>query len=1136
MKKITTLLFCVFTAGIFAQVIQRNAPWIAETPLKEKQTITLEEAKNAAMLYFTTIDKNKKGSGLKPFERWNYHWSHYTKADGTIAPASDLWSAWEAKNAMNNNQEARTDESNWTSLGPYSHTNTGSWSPGQGRVNAIAVDPSDGDTYYVGAPAGGIWKSTDAGINWTPLTDYLPQIGVSGIAVHPTDSQTIYIATGDDDAGNTYAVGVFKSTDGGATWNNTGSLTGNPNSMNDIYIHPTDTETVLVATSSGVHKTTNGGTSWTRKLSGNIRDLKMRPNDPTVWYAASNNTFYKSSDSGESFQNIQIPALFNSQRIVMDVTPKNPDYVYFVSAGSQSAFNGVWKSTNSGDSFTQTAETDDIFESSQAWFDLALTISDKDENKVYVGVLNIWSSTDGGDNFTKLNNWSSPNTDSYTHADIHIMRFINGKFFAGTDGGIYVSTNHGTNFTDLTENLDISQFYKISVAQQNSGNIVGGLQDNGGYAFSNNQWSNYHGADGMDAAVSGTDPNTYYGFIQYGGSIHVTEDGGLTRNRSIGAPDTEISEGDSGGEWVTPLVSDSQGTIYAGYGELYKLGESSWSQVSNHSFGADLDHIEIDPNDDNNIYVSQSGTLYRSTDAGVTFTNIQSFFGETINSIEINNNDSNIAYITTNGNVKKSTNILNGVVNFTDITANLPSESKLIARHHARSGKNTVYVGTALGVYFINDDTTSWETFDNNLPNVAVRDLEINEEDSKLFAATYGRGVFSTDIPRILPPTDVKLIAINNPNGIACSTTFVPEIVASNQGTNPITVIDIEYTIDGVLEEYQWTGNLGSEESISIALPAVTLATGNHDIKVTTLVTDDAYDTNNEKEVSFIVNNTNNSPTTVNSFENSGTDSFLIETIGTDDDLWELGRPSGTLLNMTGTGDNVYATNRSGEHTVLTTSYLYSKCIDLSLLADPVLSFKMAFDIEQDWDYLTVEYSTTGADWSILGTAADPNWYNSASTANGIPGAQWTGEGEDTDAEGNTNATLREYSYDLEAFTNETNIVFRFKFFSDQAVVEEGALIDDWVINGTALSVNNQDLQSSFAVYPNPSNEIFNITWTEQGTAVIVIYDYTGKSILKKTQLTDGRYTLNLNGFSKGLYFAKINVNGKQATKKIILE
>ena len=316
----------------------------------------------------------------------------------------------------------------------------------------------------------------------------------------------------------------------------------------------------------------------------------------------------------------------------------------------------------------------------------------------------------------------------------------------------------------------------------------------------------------------------------------------------------------------------------------------------------------------------------------------------------------------------------------------------------------------------------------------------------------------------------------------------------------------------------------------------MSLATGNHDIKVTTIVTDDAYDTNNEKEVSFIVNNTNNNPTTINSFENSGTDSFLIETIGTDDDLWELGRPSGTLLNTTGTGDNAYNTNKGGEHTVLTTSYLYSKCIDLSLLADPVLSFKMAFDIEQDWDYLTVEYSTTGSNWTILGTAADANWYNSASTANGIPGAQWTGEGEDTDGAGITNATLKEYSYDLAAFTDASNIVFRFKFFSDQAVVEEGALIDDWVINGTTLSINNQELQSSFAVYPNPSNEIFNLTWTEQGTANIVIYDYTGKLILKKTQITAGNYELNLNGFSKGLYFAKISVNGKQATKKIILE
>jgi len=256
MKKIIlTTLTILFSLTVFA--FQGQAPWMQSEALKKKSNPTLEDISKSAEAYFKTIDRNKKGSGLKPFERWKYHWSFYTKPDGTIAPAEDLWTAWEQKNQMNQ-AEARTDNSNWMSIGPFTHTNTASWSSGQGRVNAITVDPSNANTYYVGAPAGGIWKSTDAGVNWTPLTDHLPQIGVSGIAIDPTDSKTIYIATGDDDANDSYAVGVWKSTDGGSTWNATGSLNGNPNSMNDIYIHPNNSNIIMVATSSGVHKSVNG--------------------------------------------------------------------------------------------------------------------------------------------------------------------------------------------------------------------------------------------------------------------------------------------------------------------------------------------------------------------------------------------------------------------------------------------------------------------------------------------------------------------------------------------------------------------------------------------------------------------------------------------------------------------------------------------------------------------------------------------------------------------------------------------------------------------------------------------------------------------------------------------------------------
>ena len=1135
MKRLFILILLLLTGSVFAQTVQRNTPWIQNSSLKTNANPTLEEVRAQAKNYFSTIDTDKKGSGLKPFERWAYHWSFFTKPDGTIAPAKDLWSAWEQKNKMNTAQ-AKADDSNWVSMGPYSHTNTGSWSPGQGRVNAVTIDPSNSDTYYVGAPAGGIWKSIDAGVQWTPLTDYLPQIGVSGIAVDPNNPQIIYIATGDDDAGDSYSVGVWKTTDGGTTWAATGSLNGNPNSMNDIYIHPNDSNTIMVATSSGVHKSTDAGTSWTIKLNANIRDLKMKPNDASVWYATTSNTFYKSSDAGETFQTKIISGLTSSSRLVMDVTKANSDYIYIVSAGSGSSFNGVYKSINSGETFLKTAENDDIFETSQAWYDLALAVSDTDADKVYVGVLNIWSSSNGGDNFTKLNNWSSPSEPSYTHADIHFMRFINGKFFAGTDGGVYISEDHGTNFTDLTESLAISQFYKISVARQNSGNIVGGLQDNGGYAFSDNNWNNYHGADGMDAAVSGSNPNTYYGFIQYGGQLYITNDGGLTRGSSVNAPSSETGTGDDGGRWVTPLVSDNDGNLYAGYNQLYKLIGGAWEQQSNLTSGEDIDHIEIDPNNPNNIYISKSGTLLRSTDGGTTFTTILTL-SENINSIEINNGDSSTAYITTNSDVKKSENTLAASPLFTNITTNLPSESKLVLRHHQRSGKNTLYLGTALGVYFINDDSPNWEVFDNNLPNVAVRDLEIHEEDAKIFAATYGRGVFSSDIPNILPPKDISLVSINNPFNIACVTAFTPEILVSNKGTNQITEINITYTLNGTETTFNLPITIDSEQLATIDLPELSGVFGKNTLKVKTSTTDDAYAINNELEIDFIVNNSNSNPTVINSFEDALDDELFTETEGATSDLWAIGIPTGTLLNTAGTGNNVYATSLSGNYRNETTSYLYSKCIDLSKISTPILSFKMAFDIELNWDYLTFEYSiNNGATWAILGNASDPNWYNSSSIENGIPGKQWTGEGENTHAAGDINATIREYSFDLAAFTSQSNILFRFKFFADYAVNEEGTLIDDWVVNGTVLSLNNEELLSNFAVYPNPSNGTFNLNWLEQGEASIIVYDYTGKLILKKHKITNNTFELNLNGFSKGLYIAKITINGKQAAKKLILE
>lgn len=1138
-NKITYLL--LFTQfAIFSQM-QLNAPW-NNSNKERKQNLTLNEISKSAEEYFNTIDRNKKGSGLKPFKRWEYHWSHYLNNDGSIAPASKLWEAWKQKKELDNNSRTnRTDLSNWTPMGPFENSNTYNASnfkqTGQGRVNAIAVDPNDSNTYYVGAPAGGIWKSTDAGLNWQPLTDYLPQIGVSGIAINPDNSNEIYIATGDDDAGDSYSVGVWKSVDGGNTWSNTGNIPGEPESMNEIYIDPNNTQTILVATSTGVQKSINGGQTWQTKLSGNILDIKMKPGDSNIWYAVSSNTFYKSTNGGEAFNAIDITSLTGSTRLTMDVTVADPNYIYIVSAGSGSAFNGVYKSVNSGSSFTKTNQTSDIFGSSQAWFDLAITASSTNPEIVYVGVLDIWKSINGGNNFSKINDWANPNTTTYTHADIHFLRFIDGKFFVGSDGGIFVSTNEGFNFTDLTKNIAISQFYRISVSPQTLDIIAGGLQDNGGFGFNGEEWKNYHGGDGMEGLVNPLNPNIFYGFTQYGGSLNISNDRGNSRVNIIRAPGEETGTNDSGGEWITPLNINKEGELFAGFKSLYTLNNNNWVKLTNTPFGDDIDKIEIDPLNSDIIYVAQGSNLYKSIDKGQTFDLIY-FSTSNINSIEVSNNNSDIAWIVTAQDVFKSENMSSTNPTFINLSGNLPTENKLVIKHHERSGNNTVYLGTNLGVYYINDDLSQWQSFNNNLPNVQIRDIEINEEDARIYVATYGRGVFTSDIPRILPSNDIRLLEIKNiDNNVYCSENFSPIITVKNQGQDVINNINVKIKIDNqYLDDFNWTGIINSEETLDIFLPEITNSLGFHNIQVETTIANDTYNINNFGSSFFLTNNKNITPTEVNDFEDINNDNLITQTINNEIELWEIGSTFGRNLSVP-EGSLAYNTKTTGTYPTNTTGYLYTKCYDLTEINEPSLNFKMGFDIEQDWDYLNLEYSTDqGMTWNILGNASDPNWYNSSSDINGLPGNQWTGEGEKINPSDNlSNSTNKDYSLNLGFLANETNVVFRFKFFSDQSQTEEGVVIDNLVVNGV-LSTNDEVLLKGIAIYPNPSQSIFNINRNVNDNLNIKVFDITGKLIYSKKNITSLQQEIDLSEYSKGIYVLNMTSNGRSATKKLILK
>lgn len=1031
----------------------------------ENPQYTLKEITEAFDAYWADRDRLARGSGFKPYKRWENYWKYFVKRDGYLPSARELWETWERK--ADRPAQAANPVSNWNSAGPFDAGIFPGQLPGQGRINAVAVDPTNPDIWYVGAPAGGIWKSTNAGATWTNLFDDFPQIGVSGIAIDPNNPNIVYIATGDDDAADSYSAGVFKSLDGGATWTATGfgpDQTTVSTLMNEIVIDPQNSDILWVGTNAGLYKTTDAGVSWDRKLTGNIRDFKLKPGAGNTVYAVTSNYLYKSTD-GATFVQItdtNLPAA--SGRLALGVSPANPQVVYLLSVYNFTgnfSFQGLYRSNDSGSSFTQTQNSVDIMESNQAWFDLALEVSPTNANEVYVGCLNIWKSTNGGNSFSQLNRWYQ-NDPAYTHADIHTLKFFGNRLFAGTDGGLYVTSNGGQTFDDRSAGLAIGQFYRLSVSKTDASIMAGGLQDNGGQIRgSGGAWNNYHGGDGMDNAIDPNNHTVVYGFIQFGIALSLSTDSGQSIGY-IGAP-TNSNGVPIDGNWITPLAINSQGDVYAGYNAVYKLNGNRWEQLSS-GIGQGIEDLEVSLEDSQVLYAAEGRSLYRSGNGGSTFLKIFTFATD-IADMSIHAKNSDIVYVVTSDRV--GTDLSDqpagrGVYRVTangasttaeDITLNLPADQAYFAVvHQGRHSDNPVYVGTSLGVYRLDDTLTEWEDYFSGLPNVAVSDLEINLDDEVITASTYGRGVWQSPVPVQVPDADVRLLAVlPEPNTVLCSQ-ILPEVTVENKGLNPITQLDFTYSVnDGAGQSFQATLNLAPGAEATVALPALASDTfGTVLLAVQVTTPGDAFAENNEGQT-LLLANLPATGTVINDFE-EGSDPLVTYNENDSGSEWELGVPTGQVLNQAASGTQVYATNLAGDHSDATKAILMTRCYDFSTLLAPVLRFNMAYDLEVNFDIFFVQYSIdNGASWQVLGRlGSQPNWYNSDRTnqSSGLeddcqncPGAQWTG----------TNATMTQYAYDFGMnaalgetdLTGEANIMFRLVFQSDPSVVQEGVVIDD---------------------------------------------------------------------------------------------
>ncbi len=1128
-KSLLIILVLNFYCG-YSQ-FNSNAPWLEKDSLSLAGKADINHLVSVFDQYWRTRDKSKKGSGYKPFMRWEYHWRNMTNPEGFLITPGEMWTAFNEKKSARSNRSINPNSvpaCNWEPIGPFGNASAQS-TRARGRVNTVCVDPSNPNTIYMGTPAGGIWKSMDAGINWQPLSDNLPQIGVSGIAVDYSNPNVIYIATGDKDAGDTYSIGVMKSIDGGATWSTTGlTFTSNSNRAGDILIHPFNNQILWCATNIGIFKTVDGGVSWTNVRTGNFSSgsIRLKPGNPSTVYAVSNTRFFRSTDEGSTFSTVLTGLPSSSGRLVMDVTPANPNYVYILSAStSSSAFQGIYRSVDGGTSFVKTSGTTDVFQNTQAYYDLALAVSSTNADEIYTGCLNVWKSTNGGATCTVLNNWNTYNN-RFTHADIHYLGFFGNNLYCGSDGGIYQSSDNGGTFVEKTGAAQIGQIYKIDVAKQTASKIVAGFQDNGGYAYKNNLWKDYHGGDGMDNAIDPTNSNLYYGFLYYGETLFISNNGGSSLTSTVGGPSGES------GNWVTPLKANSAGELFAGYSQLYRLNGSVWVQQSVSGLsGSNLELIAIDPSDDNIMYVVNGGILYKSVNKGINFNLIYSSPTSSITSVAIHSTNSNIIYLTTEGTSGKAYISTNGGSTFSNFNTGLPNIGKNVIVHQGGNSINPLYIGTSLGVYYRDDTLTQWEPFDTNLPNVSVTDLAINVEDEKLIASTYGRGVWQTSIPFEILQNDVKIEQSQTQSGeIACNGVYFPQVTIQNRGTNAINTVSFDYQYNGTPLNYVWNGTLNSLESTTIDLPQIVTTSGAYYLNVTATMSNDENLSNNQSSTLFYVN-TAGTVGVANSFENGTPNLISYNQVG-QDQLWQKGVSTKTLLNTASSGNQVYATNLTVNYPDDTTAYLVSQCYDLSHVVNPVIKFNLAFDLQNARDLLYMQYSTDfGANWNTLGTATDLNWYNSFSvpspTGGGCVnciGSQWSGR----------NLAQLEYSLPLNFINDQTNVIFRFVFKSNEVTNYEGAIIDNFMIDGV-LGTQDFDL-TKLAVYPNPSKSIFNVSFGNAVPKSIEIYDLTGKVIISNTNFRNiqNNYAIDLSNVASGVYFLNFKTENQSVTKKII--
>lgn len=679
-----------------------------------------------------------------------------------------------------------------------------------GRVVDLEAHPTNSRIFYVGSAGGGVWKTINGGITFSPVFDKQVQcIGTVKIDSNDPDN-TIWVGTGETWTRNSVSIGdgIYKSTDGGLNWQKKGLEKSER--ISDIAIHPKNSKIVFAAVlgalwgdseERGVYKTEDGGETWNKIFYVNqttgCSDLIMDPSNPEIMYASFwefrrnaysfnsggyNSALYKTMDGGKSWSKIHngFPA-GKLGRITVAVAPSNPNRLYTVIESEKDIDKGLYRSDDAGQNWKKVNGDFELV--IRPFYFSRIVVDPKNPDVIVKAGLFGYMSKDGGNTFRSIQGG--------IHADFHDFIFDpnnSDKMVVGTDGGVYRSWDGGTNW-EMVKGLPLSQFYHVSVDNKNPYWVYGGLQDNGSWmgpsskpgGIRNSDWKPVGYGDGFRVYPHPTDPNTIYSEMQGAENIwRVNVSKSLAKTikpyKEEGDPKLRFN-------WNAPLSNSlhSPDRVYVGSQFIHVSDDKgeTWRKISPdlttndvkkqmqaQSGGLSADNsgaenhctvftINESPLDKNIIWAgTDDGNVQVTFDGGTTWTNVRKNVKEVPQNtwtyfIEPSNFDKNTAYVVFDGHtqsdmkpyVQKTTD--GGKTWKSVVNSQIPVFVRSIKEDI--NNPDILYLGTEWGLYISFDSGTNWTKFENNVPSVAIHYMTIHKEENSLILATHGRGIIIID-------------------------------------------------------------------------------------------------------------------------------------------------------------------------------------------------------------------------------------------------------------------------------------------------------------------------------------------------------------------------------------------------------